>query len=109
MWKMLQHETPDDFVIATGTDLSVRDFVEMSFAHVGLDWQKYVKLDKRYLRPTEVDSLVGDASKAEKELGWKASVSPAELAAIMVDHDIASIQGHIADKPSGAVWAEAVK
>lgn len=109
MWKMLQQETPDDFVIATGTDLSVRDFVEMSFAHVGLDWQKYVKFDERYLRPTEVDSLVGDASKAEKELGWKASVSPAELAAIMVDHDIASLSGHVADKPTGAVWSEAVK
>jgi GDPmannose 4,6-dehydratase len=108
MWKMLQHKTPDDFVIATGTDLSVRDFVEMSFEHVGLDWHKYVKFDERYLRPTEVDSLVGDASKAKKELGWKASVSPAELAAIMVDHDIASINGHIADKPVGAVWCEAV-
>ena len=109
MWKMLQHETPDDFVIATGTDLSVRDFVEMSFSYVGLDWQKYVKFDERYLRPTEVHSLVGDATKAERELDWKASVSPAEMAAIMVDHDIALLSGHITDKPTGEVWSEAVK
>lgn len=109
MWKMLQHDKPEDFVIATGTDLSVRDFVELSFKHVGLDWQKYVKFDHRYLRPTEVDSLVGDASKAEKELNWKSSVGPSELAAIMVDHDIAALDGHVADKPRGTVWAEAVK
>lgn len=109
MWKMLQQDLPDDFVVATGTDLSVRDFVEMSFAHVGLDWQKHVKFDERYLRPTEVDSLVGDASKAEKQLNWKAVVGPQELAGIMVDHDIAAIKGHVADKPQGAVWAEAIK
>lgn len=109
MWKMLQQARPEDFVIATGTDLSVRDFVELSFKHVGLDWQKYVKFDQRYLRPTEVDSLVGDASKAEDELDWKSSVGPAELAAIMVDHDIAALNGHVADKPRGTVWAEATK
>ena len=109
MWKMLQHDRPEDFVIATGTDLSVRDFVELSFNHVGLDWQKYVKFDQRYLRPTEVDSLVGDASKAENELTWKSSIGPSELAAIMVDHDIAALNGHVADKPRGTVWAEATK
>jgi GDPmannose 4,6-dehydratase len=109
MWKMLQLDSPDDFVIATGTDLSVRDFVELSFAHVGLDWQEFVKFDERYLRPTEVDSLVGDASKAEHKLNWKASVSPRELAAIMVDHDVAAIEGHIADKPRGSVWLEATQ
>ncbi len=109
MWKMLQQDAAEDFVIATGTDLSVRDFVELSFKHVGLDWEKYVKFDERYLRPTEVDSLVGDASKAEKQLDWKAAVGPEQLAGIMVDHDIAALNGHIADKPQGAVWAEAVK
>jgi GDPmannose 4,6-dehydratase len=109
MWKMLQQDSPDDFVIATGTDLSVRDFVELSFAQVGLDWQEYVKFDHRYLRPTEVEALVGDASKAERELNWKASVNPSELAAIMVDHDIAAIEGHIADKPRGSVWLEAIQ
>jgi GDPmannose 4,6-dehydratase len=109
MWKMLQQDAAEDFVIATGTDLSVRDFVEMSFKHVGLDWEKYVKFDERYLRPTEVDSLVGDASKAEKQLNWKAAVGPEQLAGIMVDHDIAALNGHVADKPQGTVWAEAVK
>lgn len=109
MWKMLQLETPDDYVIATGTDLSVRDFMEMSFSHVGLDWQKYVKFDERYLRPTEVDSLVGDSSKAAADLNWKASIGPEELASIMVEHDIALLDGYKSDVPKGAVWQEAVK
>jgi GDPmannose 4,6-dehydratase len=108
MWKMLQAEKPEDFVIGTGTDLSVRDFVQMSFEHVGLDWQKHVRFDEKYLRPTEVDSLIADASKADKTLGWKASVQPQELAAIMVDHDIAAIEGHEVDVPRGLVWAEAI-
>jgi GDPmannose 4,6-dehydratase len=73
-----------------------------------LDWEKYVRFDERYLRPTEVDSLVADASKAEKDLGWKASVRPEQLAAIMVDHDITTIEGFAPDKPVGKVWAEAV-
>lgn len=108
MWKMLQIETPKDFVIGTGTDLSVRDFVRLSFEHVGLDWEKYVRFDERYLRPTEVDSLVADASKAEKDLNWKASIKPEQLAAVMVDHDIAILEGIVPDKPLGSVWAEAV-
>jgi GDPmannose 4,6-dehydratase len=108
MWKMLQVDVADDYVIGTGTDLSVKDFVRLSFEHVGLDWEKYVKFDEKYLRPTEVDSLVADASKAEKDLGWKASVGPEQLAAIMVDHDIATIEGFVPDKPVGKVWAGAV-
>ena len=108
MWKMLQVDKAEDYVIGTGTDLSVRDFVRLSFEHVGLDWEKYVKFDEKYLRPTEVDNLMADASKAEKDLGWKASVSPEELAAIMVDHDIATLEGFIPDKPVGKVWAEVV-
>jgi GDPmannose 4,6-dehydratase len=108
MWKMLQAEKPEDYVIGTGTDLSVKDFVQMSFEHVGLEWEKYVRFDKKYLRPTEVDSLVGDASKAEQSLGWKASVKPHELAAIMVDHDISALEGHVVDSPRGSVWAEAI-
>jgi GDPmannose 4,6-dehydratase len=80
----------------------------LAFEHVNLDWEKYVRFDEKYLRPTEVDSLVGDASKAERDLGWKASVGPEQLAAIMVDHDIATIEGFSADKPVGKVWAEAV-
>jgi GDPmannose 4,6-dehydratase len=80
----------------------------MSFEHVGLDWEKYVRFDEKYLRPTEVDSLIGDSTKALKVLNWKASVQPAELAAIMVDHDIAAIDGHVIDVPRGSVWSEAL-
>jgi GDPmannose 4,6-dehydratase len=108
MWKMLQAENPEDYVIGTGTSLSVKDFVRLAFEHVGLDWEKYVKFDERYLRPTEVDSLVADSSKATKDLGWKASVGPEQLAAIMVDHDIATLEGFAPDKPIGKVWGEAV-
>lgn len=108
MWKMLQVDTPDDYVIGTGTDLSVRDFVRLSFEHADLDWEKYVRFDERYIRPTEVDALVADASKAHEALNWKSSVGPEHLAAVMVDHDIASIEGFLADKPVGSVWAEAV-
>jgi GDPmannose 4,6-dehydratase len=108
MWKMLQVDAAEDYVIGTGTDLSVRDFVRLAFEHVGLDWEKYVKFDEKYIRPAEVDSLVADASKAEKDLGWKASVGPEQLAGIMVDHDIATIEGFVPDKPVGKVWAGAV-
>jgi GDPmannose 4,6-dehydratase len=108
MWKILQTEKAEDFVIATGTDVSVREFAQMCFSHVGLDWEKYVRFDEKYLRPTEVDSLVGDATKAEKTLGWKARVKPEELAALMVDHDIATIDGYVSDKPLGDVWSSAL-
>jgi GDPmannose 4,6-dehydratase len=91
MWLMLQADEPDDFVVATGTAYSVRDFVEFSFEHVGLDWKKYVKYDERYERPTEVDALIGDSSKAESVLGWKAKVLTPELATIMVDADVAAL------------------
>jgi GDPmannose 4,6-dehydratase len=109
MWKMLQQDTGDDYILATGTDLSVRDFVELAFRHVNLDWEKFVRFDEKYLRPTEVDSLIGDATKAEKALDWKATVQPRELAAIMVDHDLAAIEGHVVDAPRGTVWSEATK
>ena len=88
MWMMLQADEPDDFVIATGTKYTVQDFLQFSFGHVGLEWEKYVKFDERYLRPTEVDALVGDSSKAERILGWKPQVLTPELARIMVDADI---------------------
>ena len=108
MWKMLQADKPDDYVIGTGTDFSVKDFVRLAFEHVDLDWEKYVRFDEKYLRPTEVDTLVANASKALKELGWKYSVGPEKLASIMVDHDIATIDGFVPDKPVGKVWSEAV-
>ncbi len=91
MWLMLQADEPDDFVVATGTAYSVRDFVQFSFEHVGLDWKKYVKYDERYERPTEVDALIGDSSKAESVLGWKAKVLTPELATIRVDADVAAL------------------
>ena len=108
MWKMLQADSPDDFVIGTGTDFSVKQFVELAFDHAGLKWEDYVRFDDKYLRPTEVDSLVADASHAKKKLGWQASVSPTELAGIMVEQDVKSLSGHTVDKPVGKVWSEAV-
>ena len=96
MWLMLQADEPDDFVIATGTEYSVKDFLQFAFSHVGLEWEKYVKFDARYLRPTEVDALVGDSSKARKALGWAPKVLTPELAQIMVDadRDALEAEGH---------------
>jgi len=104
MWKILQTDTPDDFVIGSGTDVSVKEFLEMTFQYVGLDWEKYVRFDTRYIRPTEVDTLVADASKAKRDLGWQALVGPGELAEIMVDHDLAMLDGFKIDKPKGNLW-----
>ncbi|MFM7030103.1 MAG: GDP-mannose 4,6-dehydratase [Micrococcales bacterium] len=104
MWKMLQQDQPDDYVVATNTDVSVREFVEMAFAHVNLNWQDYVRFDERYLRPTEVDTLVGDYSKARDTLGWAPTVGPEKLAEIMVEHDIKALNGHIADVPVSDLW-----
>lgn len=89
MWRMSQQQKPDDYVIATGKTHSVREFVQEAFAYAGLDWKALVKIDQRYFRPTEVDALCGDASKAKKKLGWQPQVSFAELAHIMVDADLA--------------------
>lgn len=108
MWKMLQQDEADDYVISTGTDLSVGDFVEACFEHAGLDWNDYVRFDERYLRPTEVDSLVGDSTKAHIKLGWKAETSPRELASIMVEHDLRLLSGDVVDSPIGSVWKAAV-
>ena len=93
MWLMLQQPEPDDFVIATGEKHSVREFVELAFAHVGLDWKKYVEVDSRFLRPAEVTTLRGDSEKARRLLGWEPEVSFAELVTMMVDADVARIQG----------------
>jgi GDPmannose 4,6-dehydratase len=92
MWRMLQADEPDDYVLATGDAYTVRDFAEAAFAHADLDWTEHVRLDDRYLRPTEVDALIGDASKAERVVGWRASVKAPELARIMVDADIAELK-----------------
>lgn len=92
MWRMLQAEEPDDFVLATGEAYTVRDFVQAAFEHVNLEWEKYVRFDERYLRPTEVDALIGDATKAKAKLGWVAKTLTPELARIMVDADISAIE-----------------
>jgi GDPmannose 4,6-dehydratase len=97
MWLMLQQPKGDDFVIATGESATVRQFAEVAFKKANLNWEDHVKLDKRYLRPSEVDSLVGDASKAEKILGWKAKTNWKKLAELMVDADIQLLD----DKLSG--------
>jgi GDPmannose 4,6-dehydratase len=91
MWMMLQQDKPDDFVIGTGESHSVQEFLEKSFSYVGLDWKEYVKIDPRYFRPTEVDSLKADYSKAREILGWNPKICFDELVKIMVDCDLESI------------------
>ncbi|MFE7426182.1 GDP-mannose 4,6-dehydratase [Streptomyces sp. NPDC014646] len=96
MWRMLQRDTPDDYVVATGEGVSVRLFLEHAFAHAGLDWREHVRHDAKYERPSEVDALIGDAAKAEELLGWKPAVRARELAAIMVDADIRLLSDQLA-------------
>ena len=88
MWSMLQHDTPEDFVLATGKTQSIKEFLTYAFEHLELDWNDYVEIDPRYFRPTEVNVLLGDCSKAKKLLGWEAKTSCKELAELMVDHDL---------------------
>lgn len=91
MWRMLQAPDPDDYVIATGEQHSVREFCELAFAHAGLDWKEHVEIDPRYFRPTEVDSLLGDATKAREKLGWAPHVNFEDLVRIMVDADMRAL------------------
>jgi GDPmannose 4,6-dehydratase len=91
MWLMLQQDQADDYVIATGEAHSVRELVEVAFAHVGLDWQEHVKVDQRFIRPAEVDLLIGDASKARTVLGWEPEVDFRSLVTMMVDADLARL------------------
>jgi GDPmannose 4,6-dehydratase len=95
MWRMLQQDQPDDYVVATGTAASVREFCEHAFDAAGLDWAEYVRYDPKYDRPAEVDSLIGDASKAEALLGWKPEVDFHELTRIMVEADIAQLAAQL--------------
>jgi GDPmannose 4,6-dehydratase len=88
MWKMLQQDEPDDYVIATGETHTVQEFVEIAFGHAGLDWQEYVKVDPAFIRPAEVDLLIGDPSKAKAKLGWEPSVDFRGLVEMMVDSDL---------------------
>ena len=87
MWLMLQQENPGDYVVATGVGATVKDFAQAAFEHVGLDYKDHIEVDQRYVRPTEVDALIGDPSKTEKVLGWKAKTHWKELAKLMVDAD----------------------
>ena len=107
MWRMLQVDEPEDFVLATGVGFTIREFLETTFSHVDLDWQKYVKFDERYLRPTEVDALIGDPSKAADKLGWKATIDGLELGKLMVDADVEALSHegkHWIDKVSLESW-----
>ncbi|MFM1941387.1 MAG: GDP-D-mannose dehydratase [Verrucomicrobiota bacterium] len=99
MWRMLQQDKPDDYVIATGETHSVKEFLEVAFSHAGLDWQKHVKIDARYYRPAEVDLLIGDATKAKQQLGWEPKTKFDGLARLMVDADIKRLE----DEQAGRV------
>lgn len=103
MWRMLQADEPDDFVLATGKGTLVRDFLSEAFEIAGLDWEKHVKFDERYLRPTEVDVLIGDPRKAKEKLGWEATVDPMQLARIMVEADIEALEHE------GRPWSDKVQ
>jgi GDPmannose 4,6-dehydratase len=91
MWRILQHDRGDDFVAATGLTHSVREFVEEAFSYAGLDWEAHVRIDPRYLRPTEVEVLIGDASKAKRLLGWEPKITFPDLVRIMVDADMEAV------------------
>lgn len=100
MWLMLQADTADDYVLATGTSTTVKEFVEYSFEAADLDWKEFVKFDEKYLRPTEVDALIGDASKAKAQLGWSYKTEPRQLAEQMVAADIEMLNN------SGSHWID---
>ena len=100
MWLMLQQPAADDYVIATGVSHSVRDLVEVAFTHAGLDWQKHVKLDPKFLRPAEVDLLIGDPAKAKKQLNWEPDVDFTGLVKMMVDADVARYEGRAISEAS---------
>ena len=93
MWMMLQQDKPSDYVVATGVGATVQQFVEVAFAHAGLNWQDHLEIDKKYIRPTEVDALIGDPSKATRELGWSAKTHWEDLAKLMVDADLKLVKG----------------
>jgi GDPmannose 4,6-dehydratase len=93
MWRILQADQPDDYILATNETHTVKEFVQEAFSHVGLDWEKYVKYDARYERPAEVELLIGDPAKAKKQLGWEPKVRFKELVQIMVDADVEMLEG----------------
>ncbi|MBI5385227.1 MAG: GDP-mannose 4,6-dehydratase [Verrucomicrobia bacterium] len=98
MWLMLQQPVGDDYVIATGETHSVQEFLELAFAHAGLDWRRHVEIDPKYFRPAEVDLLIGDPSKAKQKLGWEPKTKFAELAKLMVEADVQLVKDHLAGR-----------
>ncbi len=106
MWRMLQHDTPTDFVLATGHACTVREFARTAFEHAGLDWQQHVRYDQRYERPTEVDALIGDPAKARTVLGWQAQTLAPDLARLMVDADIRQVSGRPVEPVATAIPAQ---
>jgi GDPmannose 4,6-dehydratase len=94
MWLMLQQDEPDDYVVATNETHSVKEFLEVAFSHVGLDWQKHVEIDPRYYRPAEVELLIGDYGKAKKKLGWEPKTKFDDLTRLMVDADVDLLRRH---------------
>ena len=95
MWLMLQQDGPDDYVVSTGETHAVREFCELAFGRVDLDWEQYVKIDEKFFRPAEVDLLVGTHEKAKKQLGWEPKTSYPELVNMMVDADLALLSGEL--------------
>ncbi len=102
MWLMLQQDQPDDYVVSTGATHSVRQLVELAFAHAGLDWQKHVVIDPRFIRPAEVDLLIGDPAKAKQALGWTPSVNFESLVKMMVEADIERLSGRVNSRTPAA-------
>ena len=103
MWRMLQADVPEDFVLATGVGITVREFLGIAFDHAGLDYEEYLRFDSRYLRPTEVDALIGDSSKARNLLGWEPTIDGRALARLMVDADIEALEC------AGRPWVDQVR
>jgi GDPmannose 4,6-dehydratase len=101
MWRMLQQDTPDDYAVATGESITIRDFLGLTFGRLDLDWQKYVEIDPRYFRPAEVDHLEGDASKGRRILGWEPKTDIRALAAMMVDSDLRLAQKELVLREAG--------
>jgi GDPmannose 4,6-dehydratase len=103
MWRMLQVDEPEDYVLATGTGFTVKDFLKIAFEHAGLNWEEHVVFDEKFLRPAEVDALVGDATKAKDKLGWKPTVETPDLARIMVEADMRALNC------AGTAWVDRVQ
>jgi GDPmannose 4,6-dehydratase len=100
MWLMLQQDQADDYVVATNEDHSVRELVEVAFSHAGLDWERHVKVDERFMRPAEVDHLIGSPEKAKRVLGWQPSVGFPGLVKLMVDADLVRWSGRSVGEPA---------